>query len=51
MKWALIDSSDIVRNIIVISPDIPYTPADYFSLEEVNDWVNIGDPKDTPEPV
>lgn len=50
MKWALIDKKDIVRNIIQYDGESPYTPLSWQTLEEVNDWVNIGDNKNAPEP-
>lgn len=51
MKWALVDSDDIVRNIIIYEESLPYTCPEWLTLTEINDWVNIGDNKDIPEPL
>lgn len=49
MKWAWIDSNNIVRNIIVYDGIAKYSPPEGYTLEEINDWVNILDSKDIPE--
>lgn len=50
MQWALVDGSNIVQNIIVYDGVSDYQPQDGLSLVEVNDWIKIGDEKNTPEP-
>ena len=48
MKYALTDSDGVVINIIEYNGVSKYNPSPY-SLHEINDWVNIGDHKDTPK--
>jgi len=50
MKYALVDSDNIVQNIIVYYEGANYTPAEGLTVQQVNDWVKILDHKDTPEP-
>lgn len=49
MKWALVDKNNIVRNIIVYDEGTPYFPPDWLTVEQINDWIDIGDMKDNPE--
>lgn len=48
MKWALVKNG-IVENLIEYDGVTPYNPVG-FSVEQVNDWLVIGDPTDKPEP-
>jgi hypothetical protein len=41
MKWALVNSENVVINIIVYEGS-PFSPPDGLSLLEINDWVDIG---------
>lgn len=50
MKYALIDTNGIVRNIIQYDGIASYNPPFGFTLEQVNDWVNTGQATDVPEP-
>lgn len=50
MKYALIDSNNIVQNVIVYDGVAEYAPAAGLALQQVNDWVNIGDNKNISEP-
>ena len=50
MKWALVDSNNIVQNVIVYDGVSPYTPPDSLSAQQVNDWLNIGDDINEPQP-
>lgn len=47
MKWAIINN-DIVENIIEYDGKSAYRPIEDLILCKVNDWINIGDHKDTP---
>ena len=49
MKWALVDRNNIVQNVIDYDGTSTYTPLSYLTLEQVNDWINIGDNKDKQE--
>ena len=42
MRWALVDSNNKVRNVIVYDGISPYLPPEGIVLREVNDWVEIG---------
>lgn len=44
MKWAIINN-DIVENIIEYDGVATYIPNTGNVLEQINDWVNIGDNK------
>ena len=52
MKWALVDSNNVVQNTIAYDPALPhgpYTPPDGLTLMEVNDWCEKDQPvTDTP---
>lgn len=50
MKWALVDGSSIVQNIISYDGVSAYQPPQGLQLLEVNDWVHIGDNKDIAQP-
>jgi len=47
MRYALVDANDLVVNVIEYDGVQPYKPKDGLSLIEVNDWIEIGDNKDT----
>jgi hypothetical protein len=51
MKYALVDANNIVQNLIVYSEGSNYTPEEGLSVQQVNEWINIGDNKDAPEPL
>jgi len=51
MKWALVDTSGIVQNVIAYDGISEYTPDSAVALEQVNNWINIGDNKNAPEPI
>ena len=48
MRYALCDNNVIV-NVIEYDGKNKYTPINNLKLCEVNNWVNIGDHKDTPK--
>jgi len=50
MQWALVNAQDIVENVIVYDPELPYKPAEGLRIVEINDWVTIGDRFDMPQP-
>lgn len=50
MKWALVDGGGIVLNTIAYEEDSDYSSRDGYSLIQINDWINIGQNIDTPEP-
>ena len=50
MKWALVDTNEIVVNVIAYDGVSEYAVPEGLSLEEVNDWVDIGQATDVPEP-
>lgn len=50
MKWALVDSQNIINNIISYSEDSNYLPPPDLQLIQVNDWLNIGDNINLPQP-
>jgi len=49
-EWALVDANGIVQNIIVYDGSSPYTPPQGLTLEQVNNWVQIGQNVNTPQP-
>lgn len=49
MKWALVDDSNIVQNIIIYDGKSNYTPPKGFSLRQIEDWIEIGLNADLPE--
>ena len=51
MKTALVDSNGIVQNVIVLDPKSDYIPPNGWVIQDVNNWVNIGDDVSMPEPV
>lgn len=57
MKYALVDSNNIVQNFIVFNPQSTYVPPFGLIIQQVNDWINLGDlitnpaPTPTPTPV
>jgi hypothetical protein len=50
MKTALTTENGIVHNLIVLEEGSTFEVPSWLFLEEVNDWIQIGDHKDTPEP-
>lgn len=50
MKYALVNISNIVVNVIAYNPNSEYTPPSGLTVESVNDWVEIGDAVSMPEP-
>jgi len=50
MQWALVDSNNVVVNIIVIDPEKEYKPPQGLALREINDWVHMGRDADMPKP-
>ena len=50
MKWALIDSNEIVQNLIEYDGTEKYSPPDDMSLVQVDDWVEIGMYSDADKP-
>jgi len=56
MKWALVDSNDMVVNVIVYNGSDPYLPPEGLILKEVNNWVDKGmksdiAERDVPKPI
>jgi hypothetical protein len=51
MKWALVDSSGMVQNVIEYDGVTEYTPPEGISLQQVNEWVQIGKAHDAAEPI
>lgn len=51
MKWALIDSQNIVKNIIAYDGVSPYRVPDGMSLVQINDWVGRDEPMDKSAPL
>lgn len=49
MKYAIHDKNNIVVNVIEYDGKDSYQPDDGLTLCKINDWVNIGDHKDTPK--
>lgn len=49
MKYALYDQNGIIVNVIEYDGKSIYRSIEGFTLHEINDWVNIGDHKDTPK--
>lgn len=50
MNWALVDSNNIVQNIIVYDGESIYIPQAGFTLQQVNSWINIGQNINTSQP-
>lgn len=50
MKWALVDSQNIVQNIISYDGVSPFQPQEGQILIKINDWVNLGDNININEP-
>jgi hypothetical protein len=50
MKWALINSDKLVVNVIAYDGEAEYTPEVRLSLEQVSDWLTIGDDISKPAP-
>ena len=46
MKWALVDSNNIIQNTIAYDGTTEYVPAEGLTLVQVNDWLDISDPVD-----
>lgn len=54
MKYALVNKDSIIENVVAHDPALPhggYEPPTGLSIMEVNDWLNIGDNINAPEPV
>ena len=53
-QWALVDQNGIVQNIIEYESHQPYgvfTPPQNLVLQQVGDWIVIGQAANTPQPV
>ena len=50
MNWCLVDAAGFVKGIIVYNGTDPYTPAEGLTLQQVNNWVQVGQNINTPEP-
>lgn len=50
MQYAIIDRNGTIVNIIVYDGNSSYDPGENFTLELVNDWIDIGMNKDEPKP-
>ena len=54
MQWALVDSNNIIQNIIAYDGIAEYIPDIGLVLQQVNDWLgidsNISDPRPVPLP-
>ena len=42
MKWALVDENNICQNIVAYDGVSLYTPPTNYTLQQINDWVEIG---------
>lgn len=51
MKWALVDPSNIVMNLIVYDGVAEFTPPSSLTLRQVEDWIRIDQDADAPKPV
>lgn len=51
MKWALVNNENVVMNVVDYDGVSSLEPIDGLQLLEVNDWINIGDSIDMPQPV
>lgn len=49
MKYALHNEHGIIVNVIEYDGKNKYNPGAGLTLCEINDWVQIGDHKDTPK--
>lgn len=43
MQWALVNSNNIIENLIAYDGGAPYEPAEGLTLMQVNDWLLIGE--------
>lgn len=43
MKWGLVDSNAICQNIIQYDGSSPYEAPEGLVLQQINDWIQIGD--------
>lgn len=43
MKWALVNAENIIQNLIEYDGEQAYAPPDNLTIQQVNDWLNIGD--------
>jgi hypothetical protein len=50
MKWALVDNTNTVQNLIVYDGVAAYTPPEGLTLQQVNPWVQIGQLSTIPQP-
>jgi len=50
MQWAFVDNNNIVDNIIMYDGVSQFTPPDGLSLQQINDWVGIGQNINVSEP-
>lgn len=50
MKWALVNSDSIIKNVITYDGVSEYTPPDDLNLMQVPDWLNMEDHINKPEP-
>lgn len=51
MKYALVNASNVVENLIIYREGSQYTPPAGLTLRQVNDWVKINDDADINEPL
>jgi hypothetical protein len=49
MKWALVDSDNIIQNVIAYDGADEYIPPQGVTLQQVNDWLHIGDNVNQPQ--
>lgn len=50
MKTALVDVNGFVQNVIALQDGADYTPPEGLQIQEVNDWVDIGQSVDVAAP-
>lgn len=43
MKWALTDDNGNIKNILIYDGKAEYEPEEGLALQQVNDWLEIGD--------
>lgn len=50
MKYGLVDSNNVLQNVIIYDGNSLYTPTSGLTIEQINDWIQIGENINTPQP-
>jgi hypothetical protein len=50
MQWALVDKNGTIQSLIVYDGVSPYKPWPWLTLQQVEDWITLGENMSDPQP-